>query len=192
MKPVRCITLPREAKRKSWYASRNRRHIPPIKLPARFESIPDAARNWVHLPQIGGIHARVRVSTLAFVLGVHAEPVFQLPCSRKRLPDYHRPANRVGAEAPDGLAAKLRRNCPNLQFRMAGSKLADQNLGPDHFVFAESVENTHAVRRPITLSFPDKMGNCGYFRYCVGCGPFSSVSRSQIQPSRGWLGGLVS
>lgn len=54
----------------------------------------------------------------AFVLGVHAELVFQLPAARKRLPDDHRSANRVGADGPDGAAAKLGRKRPNLQFRM--------------------------------------------------------------------------
>ena len=41
------------------FTSRNRRHIPAIMLPPRFESIPDATRNWVHVPQIGSVHARV-------------------------------------------------------------------------------------------------------------------------------------
>src|SRR5580704_1553001 len=66
----------------------------------------------------------------------------------------------------------------------AGPKLAHQHFGSGHFVFAESVENTHAVRWPIILRSRTNGRNAGYFLYCVGCGPFSSVSRSQIQPSR--------
>src|ERR1700680_1387636 len=54
-------------------------------------------------------------------------------------------------------------------------ELAHQYFGAGHFVFAESIKNTHAIRRRSTLSFSGKMGKCGYFRYCVGCGPFSRV-----------------
>src|ERR1700730_15678433 len=63
------------------------------------------------------------------------------------------------------------------------SQLADQSFGSDDFVFAERIEKSHEFLRLKNLPFrtPEE---CGYFLYCVGCGPFSSISRSQMAPSR--------
>src|SRR5580700_6459738 len=65
-----------------------------------------------------------------------------------------------------------------LEFRQ---ELPDQNLGSGDFLFAERIKNTHSFA--VDGSQPDGMGE-NYFRYCVGCGPFSSISRSQMAPSR--------
>ncbi len=44
------------------------------------------------------------------------------------------------------------------------------------------------ISRVVVLVFEKNGGRCStgydYFLYCVGCGPFSSISRFQIAPSR--------
>jgi hypothetical protein len=47
----------------------------------------------------------------------------------------------------------------------------------------------HGPHRELCLSwhhgaFPTSLGECFYFRYSVGSGPFSNVVRSQIHPWR--------